>query len=123
MRRRSSAHLKINTDVRSDVEVARNDKDKAIPPVVNQRCEIEEEINQGRYECGICCDENIKRGDQIWYCHTCWSVYHHDWITRVALATTREFDLVDQSSLEWNCPTCRAEYVGEPLELCFKSEP
>ncbi|KAL2053340.1 hypothetical protein ABVK25_006334 [Lepraria finkii] len=41
VRRVSSAHLKINMDIRSDVEVGRNDEDKAIPPVVNRDCEIE----------------------------------------------------------------------------------
>lgn len=95
MRRVSSAHLKINMDIRSDVEVRRNDEDKAIPPVVNRGCEIESAKSKKKsikavMNMEFACDKNIKRGDQIWNCHTCRSVYHHDSIIRVALATARE---------------------------------
>ena len=122
VRRPSPAHLNVNSDVGSSAEGGLKINADAVPPVVDRGREIEEAINSGSYECGICCDENITRRDQIWYCCTCWAVYHHDCIYRLALATAREEDLEDHSNLEWSCPTCRAVYGGEPLDFCCKSK-
>lgn len=92
------------------------------PLILSRGDKIEQNIELGRYECGICCDEDINREDVIWYCQTCWTVYHLQCITRVAVAATTDTELADEFHLVWKCPTCRSEYAGSPWELCCKSK-
>jgi len=44
------------------------------PPVLFRGQQIEKDINEGLYECRICCDENINSDSVIWYCQTCRTV-------------------------------------------------
>lgn len=117
------AHLKRHT-LRSDLHVSAEESagsSDTAPAALSRGDQIEEDIEMGRYECGICCDEDINRKESIWYCQTCWAVYHFGCITRVALAARTDTVLADELHLIWRCPSCRSEYAGSPWELCCKS--
>lgn len=78
---------------------------------------IEDDINSGQYECGICIDK-VARDSAIWYCMTCWNVCHHDCMQKCAAGGANR---TIAPGRRWKCPSCRAVYAGPPRLVCCES--
>ena len=79
---------------------------------------IHEDIDNGLYECGICI-EKVRRDNTIWFCETCWNIYHRDCIKKCAAGRPNKSVAPGR---HWKCPSCRAEYVGAPKSTCCRSQ-
>lgn len=75
---------------------------------------IQDDINSGQYECGICMDK-VTRDSAIWFCKTCWNVCHHDCMQKCAAGGANRTVAPGRG---WKCPSCRAGYSGPPRLTC-----
>ena len=91
-------------------------------PTLGQR--IQEDIGNGRYQCGICY-EPVSKADKIWHCNVCWSVYDHQCILDWARGhrSLPEVKASIPCGHEWSCPSCKAENFGPPMLYCCESSP
>ena len=118
-----SVHLRAST---TDVESSRQDMpgeyiiDEAGRSNTRGQT-IERQMQEGIYEYGIFCDEDIDRNSVIWYCQTCWTVFHKNCIAKVVVQSAPQTGVYHMPDVEWKCPNCRARYAGSPWEMCCES--
>ncbi|KAK0632116.1 hypothetical protein B0T14DRAFT_444671 [Immersiella caudata] len=76
---------------------------------------IQEDIQNGQYECVICTNE-VVRTSRIWSCSTCWTVAHlhcvKKWYTNQMKAKD-ENQHPDQPE-GWRCPGCNSSLTEDP---------
>eukprot|EP01155_Anaeramoeba_flamelloides_P031213 Anaeramoba_flamelloidesa88567_56.p1 GENE.a88567_56~~a88567_56.p1 ORF type:complete len:1031 (-),score=243.69 a88567_56:55-2859(-) len=89
-------------------------------------------LNQGIYECLICCS-NIKCNDPIWSCENCYRSFHlyciQEWGEtnlkkyQEELKIARQKEEEFKKAFEFPCPHCRSAYAEIPQEYrCFCSK-
>ena len=112
-----TAHASLNNEIALETvsrssSSATSQKQLSKAASLGQR--IHEDINNDLYECGICIDK-VRRDNTIWFCETCWNIYHQDCIKNCAAGGANRRVKPER---HWKCPSCRAAYVGGPKSTC-----
>ncbi|EEB07651.1 shuttle craft like transcriptional regulator [Schizosaccharomyces japonicus yFS275] len=77
------------------------------------------EIKTGQYECLICTD-SVKHRHPVWYCNTCFHVFHLKCITKWCTNS-----LQNMNERNWRCPACQTQQEETDLKYrcwCGKYE-
>jgi transcriptional repressor NF-X1 len=75
---------------------------------------IHEDIDHQVYECAVCTDEISRLRSKIWFCRTCWAVFHLKCVQKWAGRKQDAPQNGETESKSWRCPGCNLEQSQFP---------